>query len=178
MKFRHTQVVTLFFGTAYASNCQFPWQSQGISHQLRIILFMFIKISCKISLRFFELTFRIAIIYDICFAFSNRLLFCMFCGYNDGTIFCFDEEMIALEISERLNFELACVYLIVSCFDFTKHIYWTQHLVLPVKTTKGFICICYHIQYLGNLSDWKYYVISILLWCNFTSLERPKALIR
>ena len=29
----------------------------------------------------------------------------MFCGYNDGTIFCFDEEMIALEILERLNFE-------------------------------------------------------------------------
>ena len=57
IKFRHTQVIILFFGTAYASNCQFPWQSQGISHQLGIILYMFIKIVCKISLRFFELTF-------------------------------------------------------------------------------------------------------------------------
>jgi len=57
IKFRHTQVVILFFGTAYASNYQFPWQSQGISHQIRNILFMFMKISCKISLRFFELTF-------------------------------------------------------------------------------------------------------------------------
>ena len=57
IKFCHTQVVILFFGTAYASNYQFPWQSQGISHQIRNILFMFMKISYKISLRFFELAF-------------------------------------------------------------------------------------------------------------------------